>query len=231
MFLCINIFILIYVSIVPARPPPLNKESTEAQVQEWLVYLYQQYPNPTHQLFSTATVMYRDSSHRNNWLATPECSDLHTGAIFTEWLHMRLQPQVIRLGLFMSLQYSWVGKQNENHQYPQHVWAAALRTTPGQSYGKELIFWDNDWERIKVDLVKKNKRIDVVYGLLGGQKQLYNYLKSKKQGKLDIQKILIGGHGEEKMCMFNSVAWIERILQTGGLDEDLVSIGFERLAK
>jgi len=43
--------------------------------------------------------MYRDSL-RNNWRATPECSDLHTGAIFTEWLHMRLQSQIIRLVLF-----------------------------------------------------------------------------------------------------------------------------------
>jgi len=83
-FLISNIFVLIYASIVLTRPSPLHKASSEAQVQEWLAYLYQQYPNTTHQLFSTATVMDGDSSHWNNWRATLECSDLHTGAIFTE---------------------------------------------------------------------------------------------------------------------------------------------------
>jgi len=51
------------------------------------------------------------------------------------------------------------------------------------------------------------------------------------QDKLNIQKIWIGGHRAKEMCMFNNVACIESILQTGGLDGDLVSLGFERLAK
>ena len=33
------------------------------------------------------------------------------------------------------------------------------------------------------------------------------------------------------MCIANSVAWIERIFQTGGLDGDLVSLGFHNLPK
>jgi len=49
-----------------ARPHPLHKETLEVEVQAWLAYLYQRYPNPMHQLFTTATVMYRDSSHRKN---------------------------------------------------------------------------------------------------------------------------------------------------------------------
>lgn len=74
-----------------------HKMSTEAQVQRWLAYLYEKHPNLTHQLFSIVTVMYRDRSHRNNWLVTPQCSDLHAGAILSEWLHMWLQPMVISL--------------------------------------------------------------------------------------------------------------------------------------
>ena len=105
----------------------LHKDSTEVEVQQCLTYLHDTYPNCTHQLYSNATVMYRDSSHRNNWRASPECSDLHHGAIFSEWLHMRLPPTTIRLGLFMSLQSTWVGAQNPQHQYPQHVWVAAIR--------------------------------------------------------------------------------------------------------
>jgi len=75
--------------------------------------------------------MYRDSAHRNNWLSHEECSDLHTGAIISEWLHLRLEPSTIRLGLFMSLRDTWVGQLRDNHDYPQHVLVAAAYTRYG----------------------------------------------------------------------------------------------------
>ncbi|RPB18134.1 hypothetical protein L211DRAFT_854417 [Terfezia boudieri ATCC MYA-4762] len=175
--------------------------------------------------------MYRDSAHRNNWLAYQECSDLHTSAIFSDWLKFRVDPTSIRLGLFMSLQYTWVGNQRVNHDYPQHVWAAGLRQAPGGVRGKELILWDNDWDRKRVDLVAANKRLSVNYRLIGGQRALYKYLKGTTQGRLNIYKIWIAGNGEREQCLSNSVAWLEHILQTGGLDGDLAALGFCNLCK
>lgn len=209
----------------------LHKDSTEVEVQQCLTYLHDTYPNCTHQLYSNATVMYRDSSHRNNWRASPECSDLHHGAIFSEWLHMRLPPTTIRLGLFMSLQSTWVGAQNPQHQYPQHVWVAAIRPASGNIRGKELLIWDNEWQRIRANLVANNKRLDVGHVLLGGQKALYNFLKSKTQGRMNIHKIWIAGDGVHNCCLSESMAWIEGVLQIGGLDGDLVSLGFHNLLK
>ena len=71
--------------------------------------------------------MYRDSSHRNNWRTFQDCHDLHGGAIFSEWTHSRMNGATARLGLFMSLQQSWVGRQMLGHQYYHHVWAAGVR--------------------------------------------------------------------------------------------------------
>ena len=78
----------------------------------------------------------------------------------------------------MSLKSTWVGNQDNNYQYLQHVWAAAVRNTPGQLRGKELIFWDGNWERTKARLMEENKRMSVSYGLIGAQKAYIYYLKS-----------------------------------------------------
>ena len=43
---------------------------------------------------------------------------------------------------------------------------------------------------------------------------------------MNISKIRIAGDGVHKYCFSESVAWLEGILQTGGLDGDLASIGF-----
>ena len=50
--------------IVFPTPASLHKTSLEVEVQTWLSYLYQTYPNPSHQLYTRATVIYRDSAHR-----------------------------------------------------------------------------------------------------------------------------------------------------------------------
>ena len=62
-------------------------------------------------------------------------------AKFPDWLEMRFGAATIRLGLFMSMQQSWVGGQNPEHKY---MWCAALRPVPAGIARKELIFWDND---------------------------------------------------------------------------------------
>ena len=86
----------------------------------------------------------------------------------------------------MSLQETWVGKLTDDHNYPQHVWVAALRQAPGGVRGKELIFWDNRWEEKRNELIQKKKTLSINYGMIGGQRALYKYLKSPTQGKLNI---------------------------------------------
>lgn len=70
-------------------------------------------------------------------------------AKFSDWLKMKIGTATIRMGLFMSMQESWVGRQNPEHKYNYYIWCAALQPAPAGTKGKELIFWDNDWERTK----------------------------------------------------------------------------------
>lgn len=219
------------IDIVPSCPTQLHEGSSEVEVQQWLAYLHSTYPNPTHQLFTGATVMFRDSVQRNSWRNEPLCANLHSGAIFSEWLHMRVQPGNIRLGLFMSPEFSWVGNQTPDHQYPQHVWVAGIRKVPGQPKGRELIVWDNDWQRKREKLEENNKVVRINTALLGGQRALYLYLISPTQGKMSIKKVWIAGNGVHNSCLSESIAWLEGILQTGGLDGDLASLGFHYLPK
>jgi len=100
-------------------------------------------------------------------------------AKFADWLGMKLGSATIRMGLFISMQESWVGKQNPEHKYKYHVWCAALRPAPSGIRGKELIFWGNDWERTKTRLLAEKKRMIAVYALIGGQYMLYQHLKKK----------------------------------------------------
>jgi len=58
----------------------------------------------------------------------------------------------------MSLQQTWIGNLRPNHDYPQHVWVAALRKAPAGVRGKELIIWDNGWETKKEELIRKKKK-------------------------------------------------------------------------
>ncbi|KAF8417915.1 hypothetical protein EV426DRAFT_720870 [Tirmania nivea] len=218
-------------STILPRPLPLHKASLESEVQAWLAYLDQQYPNDSHKLFSAATIMYRDQSHKANWLVVPQCSDLHSGAKFTDWIHMPMGTAKIRIGLFMSLQSTWVGNQNPEHQYLQHVWVAALRPATGNIRGKELIFWDSDWEMTRAKLVENGKFLNITYGLIGGQKAIYSYLKDKSKGQMNIAKIWIGGNGTRENCLLSSMQWVESILQTSSLEEDLESLGFYNLSK
>ena len=69
--------------------------------------------------------------------------------------------------------------------------------------GKELVFWDNDWERTERRLLAESKRMIAVYALLGGQYKLYQHLK-KKAG-MNICKVWIGGNGPHDMCLSQSV--------------------------
>jgi len=131
----------------------------------------------------------------------------------------------------MSLQKTWVGNLRVNHDYPQHFWVAALRQAPDGVRGKELIIWDNGWEVKKEELIQKKKKLSINYGMIGGQRELYKYLKSPSKGKLNICKIWIAGTGTKDNCLADSVAWIQNILQTGGLDGDLAAMGFDNLCK
>ena len=97
-------------SVALTQPAPLNKTSLKSLVQSWLAYLSQKYPNDTHKLFTTAIVYYRGQAHKENWLCTPSCWDFFTCAKFSDWLEMQLGSASIRIGLFMSMQESWVGK-------------------------------------------------------------------------------------------------------------------------
>ena len=102
---------------------------------------------------------------------------------------MPLETATIRLGLFISMRETWVGRQNPEHKYDYHVWCAGLRPAPAGIRGKELIFGDNDWERTKERLLQEEKRMVTAYALIGGQKKLYYYLKTKaknSQGHGDI---------------------------------------------
>jgi len=98
-----------------------------------------------------------------------------------------------------------VGRQNPEHKYKYHVWCAALRPAPEGVRGKELIFWDNDWERMKGRLLQDKKRMTVAYTLIGGQRKLYNHLKDKTKEGMNIYKIWIGGSGTETYCLPLSV--------------------------
>ena len=62
-----------------------------------------------------------------------------------------------------------MGRQYPEHMYKFHVRCAALRPAPEGVRGKELIFWDNDWERTKARLLQQKKRMTVAYTLIGGQ--------------------------------------------------------------
>jgi len=208
------------------EPAPLTSISFEPLVQSWLAYLTQRYPNNTHKLFAKATIYYRDQSHKLNWLATPSCSDFWTMAKFSDWLQMPLRTAKVRLGLFITIQESWVGRQNPQHKYNYHVWCAALRPAPAGVRGKKLIFWDNEWERTKENMLKDNKRMTVGYALIGGQKKLYDYLRDKGKSKMNIYKIWIGGSGEKTFCLPLSIQWLGETLQSGALDGDLESLGF-----
>ena len=100
---------------------------------------------------------------------------------FSDWLEMALGTATIRIRIFISIQESWVGKQNPEHKYEYHIWYAALRPAPAGIRGKELIFWGNDWERTKARLLQEEKRMIVAYALIGRQKKLYYHLIKKRQ--------------------------------------------------
>ena len=48
---------------------------------------------------------------------------------------------------------------------------------------------------------------------------------------MSIKKVWVAGNGVHNSCLSESVAWLEGILQTGGLDVDLASLGFHHLSK
>jgi len=144
---------------------------------------------------------------------------------------MPLRIAKVRLGLFISMQESWVGRQNPQHKYNYHVWYAALRPASTSMRGKELIFWDNKWERTKENMLKDNRRMTVGYALIGGQKKLYDHLRDKGNGKMNIYKIWIGGSGEKTLCLPLSIQWLGETLQSGALDGVLESLGFYNIGK
>ena len=53
----------------------------------------------------------------------------------------------------------------------------------------------------------------------------------KTQGWTNISRIWIAGDGVHSCCLSERVAWLEGILQTGGLGGDLASFGFHNLLK
>jgi hypothetical protein len=211
------------------EPEPLKKTSLESLVQSWLAYINQRYPNNNYKLYSASTVYYRDQAHKENWLASDANWDFWTMGKFSDWLGMPLGTATIRIGLFISMQESWVGRQNPHEKYKYHVWCAALRPAPEGIRGKELIFWDNDWERTKARLLQENKRMIAVHALIGGQKKLYYHLK-KKAG-MNIYKVWIGGSGRKTFCLSLSMKWLGGTLQNGGLDGDLETSGFYNIGK
>lgn len=149
--------------------------------------------------------------------------------MFSDWLAMPLGTATIRIGLFMSMQESWVGRQNPEDKYKYHVWCAALRPAPQGVRGKELIFWDNNWERKKAGLLEESKGLFTSYALIGGQRKLYYHLKKKV--RMNIYKIWIAGSGPEEQCLPLSMEWLGRMLANGGLDRDLESSGFDNIGK
>ena len=60
--------------------------SKEPQVKVWLLYLEKKYQTQ-YRLYCEGKVMYRDGEHRAIWRAHEECADLHTGALFTDWVY------------------------------------------------------------------------------------------------------------------------------------------------
>ncbi|RPB25232.1 hypothetical protein L211DRAFT_105094 [Terfezia boudieri ATCC MYA-4762] len=216
-------------SVALTQPAPLISTSLQSLVQSWLAYINQKYPNPTYKLFTEATIYYRDQAHKDNWTSTPSCWDFWKIAKFGDWLKMKIGTATIRMGLFMSMQETWVGRQNPEHKYKYHIWCAALRPAPAGIKGKELIFWDNNWERTRARMMAESKRMIAVFALIGGQYKLYQHLKQK--GKMNIYKIWIGGNGEHDLCLSKSVGWLGEILENGGLDGDLESVGFYNIGK
>jgi len=103
----------------------------------------------------------------------------------------------------MSLQQTWIGNLRVNHDYPQHVWVAALRQALAGVRGKELIIWDNGWEIKKQALIREVKKLSVNYGMIGGQRELYKYLKSPSKGKLNICKIWIAGSAQSSLPAYH----------------------------
>ena len=144
---------------------------------------------------------------------------------------MKIGTATIRMGLFMSMQESWVGRQNPEHEYKYHNWCAALRPAPAGIRGKELIFWDNNWEERKARILAESRRMIAVNALIGGQSKLYYHLKDKKRGGMNIYKIWVGGSGLQELCLPQSMEWLGGIFENGGLDGDLESLGFYNIGK
>jgi len=115
-----------------------------------------------------------------------------------------------------------------------HVWAVGVRPSTEYSTGKDLFFWDCEWQLVKARLDEGQVAADAGNSLMGGQFEVYKYLKNKNKGRMNIRTIWIGGKGarvnEKKgRCLHLSMQWLQGVLQNGGLEGDLTEMGFHKI--
>lgn len=215
-------------------PPPLHSKSNEDDIQQCLQYIKRQYPNPRYNLFDQGTVMWRDGAHKRNWMVDENYQHTFGNcALFSDWVHAPMGTATIRIGLFMSHQETWVGKAQQTIDL--HVWVAALRPTLTHASGKDLIIWDCEWANTMKEMGNSHpeRPLNVTTALMGGQRELYKYLKDPKKGRVRIGSVWIGGEGQKRggtECLSLSMAWVEEVLKYGLLDGEVGWwIGYTRL--
>lgn len=199
----------------PTPLPPLNLHTSPKQLHQHLLHLRNNQKQPIQ--LCDKEIVFRNNTIKKRWKDTSEEYKDFTKT-YTQFIREPLNQNLIRAGLFITINESPVGRLATDN-YSSHAWTAVVKRNPGIK-GTTVVFWDPNGLWRKLNLEPGYTSITTK-----PQRNLVDELKKAHK----VTELWYGGYGKEvgEDCVRLSMDFLKELMERG-LPNNLEAAGYTR---